>query len=79
MEAYILTGTSGSGKTTALKAFEDLDFYCVDNIPVVLLEKFFEVIVYQYVPRGNQRITEADRLNKQAHAGRPVNICLVSP
>jgi UPF0042 nucleotide-binding protein len=44
MEAYIITGTSGSGKTTALKAFEDLDFYCVDNIPVVLLEKFFEVI-----------------------------------
>ncbi len=44
MEAYIITGTSGSGKTTVLKAFEDLDFYCVDNMPVVLIENFFEVI-----------------------------------
>ncbi len=47
MEAYIVTGTSGSGKTTVLKSFEDLDFYCVDNIPVVLLENFFE-IVFKY-------------------------------
>lgn len=39
----ILTGLSGSGKSTALNALEDLDFYCVDNLPIQLLEKFLEL------------------------------------
>ena len=37
MRCYIVTGLSGSGKTTALKAFEDLGFYCIDNIPLILI------------------------------------------
>ncbi len=36
----IITGLSGSGKSTALAAFEDCGFYCVDNMPVVLLSEF---------------------------------------
>jgi len=39
----ILTGVSGSGKSTALRALEDGGFYCVDNLPVVLLEKLLEL------------------------------------
>jgi UPF0042 nucleotide-binding protein len=39
----ILTGVSGSGKTTALRALEDAGFYCVDNLPVVFLEKLLEL------------------------------------
>src|SRR3989304_809957 len=39
----ILTGVSGSGKTTALRAFEDAGFYCVDNLPIVFLEKLLEL------------------------------------
>lgn len=39
----IITGLSGSGKSTALAAFEDAGFYCVDNMPVVLLPKFLEL------------------------------------
>jgi UPF0042 nucleotide-binding protein len=39
----ILTGLSGSGKTTALRALEDAGFYCVDNLPVVLMEKLVEL------------------------------------
>jgi UPF0042 nucleotide-binding protein len=35
----ILTGVSGSGKSTALRALEDAGWYCVDNLPVVLLDK----------------------------------------
>jgi len=35
---------SGSGKTTALKMLEDAGFYCVDNIPLTLVEKFVELI-----------------------------------
>ncbi len=41
----IITGLSGSGKSTALDAFEDSGFYCVDNMPVDLLPKFLELPV----------------------------------
>ncbi len=40
----ILTGVSGSGKSTAVKAFEDIGYFCVDNLPPVLLPKFVEVV-----------------------------------
>jgi RNase adapter protein RapZ len=39
----IITGTSGSGKSIAIAAFEDAGFYCVDNMPVELLPKFLEL------------------------------------
>lgn len=39
----IITGLSGSGKSTAIAAFEDAGFYCVDNMPVALLPKFLEL------------------------------------
>lgn len=42
---HILTGLSGSGKSTALDVFEDAGFYCVDNMPVALLPKFLEIPV----------------------------------
>jgi UPF0042 nucleotide-binding protein len=43
----ILTGLSGSGKSTALAALEDAGFYCVDNMPVVLLPRFMELPITQ--------------------------------
>src|SRR6201997_2540121 len=39
-ELVIITGMSGSGKASALKAFEDLGYYCVDNLPVELIPQF---------------------------------------
>ena len=39
----ILTGVSGSGKSTALRVLEDAGFYCVDNLPIVFLEKLLEL------------------------------------
>ncbi len=42
-DLVIITGTSGSGKLTALKAFEDLGFYAVDNLPIALLTKFADL------------------------------------
>ena len=39
----IITGYSGSGKSTAIAAMEDAGFYCVDNMPVALLPKFLEL------------------------------------
>ena len=45
MRFVIVTGMSGGGKSTALKMLEDIGFYCVDNLPVSLLDKFAELIV----------------------------------
>lgn len=40
----IVTGMSGGGKRTVMKMLEDIGFYCVDNLPVSLVEKFVELI-----------------------------------
>ena len=40
----IISGMSGSGKASALKAFEDLGYYCVDNLPLDLLPRFAELV-----------------------------------
>jgi UPF0042 nucleotide-binding protein len=41
---FIITGMSGAGKSQALKCFEDLGFYCIDNLPVVLIPAFSELV-----------------------------------
>jgi len=43
MEFVIVTGMAGGGKTRALHALEDIDFYCVDNIPPKLIPVFYEL------------------------------------
>lgn len=43
MKLKIITGLSGSGKTTALRAYEDLGYYAMDNAPPYLVEKFIEL------------------------------------
>jgi UPF0042 nucleotide-binding protein len=45
-QLVILTGLSGSGKSTVLKTFEDLGYYCVDNLPVQLIPVFSELHLY---------------------------------
>jgi RNase adapter protein RapZ len=42
-ELVLITGMSGSGKASVLKAFEDLGYYCVDNLPVQLIPEFAEL------------------------------------
>lgn len=44
MRFVVVTGMSGGGKSTALKMLEDAGFYCVDNLPISLVEKFVELI-----------------------------------
>ena len=44
MRFVVVTGMSGSGKTTAMKMLEDAGFYCVDNLPLLLVEKFVEML-----------------------------------
>jgi UPF0042 nucleotide-binding protein len=43
MKILILSGISGSGKTTFLKALEDAGYFCVDNFPLVLMQKFLDL------------------------------------
>jgi UPF0042 nucleotide-binding protein len=50
----LITGLSGSGKGSALKAFEDLGYYCVDNLPVGLIPKFADMCAAagSHIPRS---------------------------
>ncbi len=43
LRVVVVTGLSGSGKSTAIKAFEDLDYFCVDNLPAALLPDFLSL------------------------------------
>mgnify|MGYP006212359603 CR=1 FL=1 len=45
VQVLVVSGLSGSGKSVALKTFEDLDYYCVDNLPVDLLPSFVRSLV----------------------------------
>jgi UPF0042 nucleotide-binding protein len=44
MKLVVVTGVSGAGKSTALRALEDLGYYCADNLPLPLLPKFVELL-----------------------------------
>lgn len=48
MQLIIVSGRSGSGKTIALRVLEDLGFYCVDNLPIMLLPTLVHAIQEQY-------------------------------
>jgi UPF0042 nucleotide-binding protein len=47
MRLFIFTGLSGSGKSVALKTLEDLEFYCIDNLPIKLLDSCINTLVTQ--------------------------------
>ncbi len=48
MRFVIVTGMSGAGKITALKIFEDNGYYCVDNLPIDLIENFADILFSQH-------------------------------
>ena len=43
MQLVIVTGMSGSGKSTAMRVLEDIGYYCIDNLPPILIDKFIEL------------------------------------
>ena len=53
MRFVIITGMSGAGRSTALRALEDAGYFCVDNLPISLIEKFSELIY-----PGNTEVTK---------------------
>ena len=65
MRLVIVTGMSGSGKRTAMKMLEDVGYYCVDNLPVKLIDKFVEL-----VSEGNTEFTKV-ALGIDARADEP--------
>ena len=48
MKLVIVTGMSGAGKSTAMKMMEDMGYFCVDNLPIVLFDKFSEYLNRSY-------------------------------
>ena len=44
MRFVMVTGMSGGGKSTAMRLLEDMGYYCVDNLPVLLIDKFVELL-----------------------------------
>lgn len=54
LDIVVITGLSGSGKSVAIRALEDNGFFCIDNLPVVLIPKFIEIC--QGYGEGIQRI-----------------------
>lgn len=55
MDILIITGMSGAGKNTAESHLEDMGYFCVDNMPVSLIESFFEI--YNKNPDRNQQVS----------------------
>ena len=53
MRFVIVTGMSGAGRSTALRILEDAGYFCVDNLPISLIEKFSELIY-----PGNMEVTK---------------------
>src|SRR5262245_49389227 len=47
MQIVIVTGLSGAGKSTALRALEDIEFYCVDNLPMALAGELVDYLVQE--------------------------------
>ncbi len=50
MKLVVISGRSGSGKTTALHVLEDIGYYCVDNLPVSLLQKLMQELKHSSPP-----------------------------
>jgi UPF0042 nucleotide-binding protein len=51
MDFVVVSGLSGAGKSVAIKSFEDIGFYCVDNLPTALIPTFADLIVQSKIER----------------------------
>lgn len=51
MYVVVVTGLSGAGKSIAIKSFEDIGFYCVDNLPIALIPTFADLVVQSKIER----------------------------
>ena len=66
MRLIIVSGLSGSGKSVALHQFEDLGFYCIDNVPAALLATMVEQIISAQDPMYDNLAMGIDARNRAA-------------
>ena len=66
MRFVILTGMSGSGKSTAMKMMEDIGFFCVDNLPISFLEPFMDLAM------GENSELQRVAVGIDIRSGRPI-------
>ena len=71
VRVVVVTGVSGAGKSTALRALEDLDFYCVDNLPVPLLPSFVQHLAQREPEAVNEPVQSAIVVDARAGAFLP--------
>jgi UPF0042 nucleotide-binding protein len=64
IKLILVTGLSGSGKTVALHTLEDLDYYCIDNLPVFLLRELGERLVQAPLPAFSRTAVGIDARNQ---------------
>lgn len=78
MEIIIISGRSGAGKSVALRALEDIGYYCVDNLPITLLPQLIEMLSTQQssvaisidirnVPKQSQELEQNIEFLRQLH------------
>jgi UPF0042 nucleotide-binding protein len=70
MSMVIISGLSGSGKSVALHALEDLEFYCIDNLPVGMLTSLADEIQEQHLSRIRNVATCIDARNRADQLAR---------
>lgn len=61
----VISGMSGSGKTVALRTLEDLDYYCVDNLPIALMPALVETVSQDDLQHHRRLAVGADVRNRQ--------------
>ena len=69
MRFVIVTGMSGAGKSTALKMLEDAEYFCVDNLPIPLVEKFCTAYRRRYF-REKSRKWQSESISEAARRSR---------
>jgi UPF0042 nucleotide-binding protein len=74
MNFFIVSGLSGSGKTIALQALEDLGFYCIDNLPASLLTRFAEQLLSTREAGIEKAAVGMDARNRAFLAELPANL-----
>lgn len=74
MNFFIVSGLSGSGKSIALQALEDMGYYCIDNLPAVLLPHFAQQFLAQTQPGFEHCAVSIDSRNRGFLESLPTNL-----
>ncbi|MFC1665245.1 RNase adapter RapZ [Pseudomonadota bacterium] len=74
MNIYIVSGLSGSGKTIALQALEDMGFYCIDNLPAGLLPHFAKQLIKPGSDRSQRAAVGIDARNRDFLESLPTHL-----